>query len=240
MNERNVGTAGILGVGPGLGAAIAHRFAREGFSVALMARREESVSGVRREIEEAGGVALPIPTDATDPASVASALEKTRAELGDPEVFVYNAGAFQMGGILDLSPEKFDECFRANCAGAFYAARHVLPAMVENGSGTVLLTGATASLRGSANFSALTVGKFGLRALAQSMAREFGPQGVHVAHVVVDGQINTPRVRERFDGREDHTMLSPDAIAEAYWQLHVQDPTAWTQELDLRPAVESF
>ncbi|QIN84177.1 SDR family NAD(P)-dependent oxidoreductase [Rubrobacter tropicus] len=233
-------TAAILGVGPGLGSAVARRFAGEGFSVALMARREESVSGIRQEIEEGGGKARPIPTDATDPASVAAAFGEVRNSLGDPEVFVYNAGAFQMGGILDVSPEKFDECFKANCAGAFYAAQQVLPAMVEAGRGTVLLTGATAALRGSARFSALAVGKFGLRALAQSMAREFGPQGVHVAHVVIDGQIDTPRVREMSPGREDHTMLSPDAIAETYWLLHEQDPTAWTLEMDLRPAVEGF
>jgi NAD(P)-dependent dehydrogenase (short-subunit alcohol dehydrogenase family) len=232
--------AAVLGVGPGLGSAVARRFAREGFSVALMARREESVSGVRREIEESGGKALPVSTDATDPASVAAAFGQVRGELGDPGVFVYNAGAFQVGGILDLSPEKFDECFSTNCAGAFYAARHVLPAMVEGGGGTVLLTGATAALRGGARFSALAVGKFGLRALAQSMAREFGPQGVHVAHIVIDGQINTPRMREVSGGREDHTMLCPDAIAETYWHLHAQHPTAWTLELDLRPSVERF
>ena len=233
-------TAAVLGVGPGLGAAAARRFAREGFAVALMARREESVAGVREEIEGAGGRALPVSADATDPTSVAAAFDEVRSNLGAPEVFVYNAGAFQMGGILDLSPEKFDECFKANCAGAFYAAQQVLPAMVEAGRGTVLLTGATAALRGGARFSALAVGKFGLRALAQSMAREFGPQGIHVAHVVVDGQIDTPRVREMSPDREDHTMLSPDAIAETYWQLHSQHRTAWTLELDLRPAVESF
>ena len=233
-------TAAILGVGPGLGSAVARRFAREGFAVALMARREEGVSGVREEIESAGGTALPVATDATDPASVAAAFDRVRTELGDPEVLVYNAGAFQMGGILELTPEKFDECFRANCAGAFYAARHVLPGMVEGGRGTILLTGATAALRGGARFSALAVGKFGLRALGQSMAREFGPEGVHVAHVVVDGQINTPRLREASPDREDHTTLSPDAIAETYWQLHTQDKTAWTLELDLRPSVESF
>jgi NAD(P)-dependent dehydrogenase (short-subunit alcohol dehydrogenase family) len=125
-------------------------------------------------------------------------------------------------------------------SGAFYGARQVLPAMLGAGRGTVLLTGATASLRGSARFSALAVGKFGLRALAQSMAREFGPQGIHVAHVIIDGQINTPRMREMSPEREERTMLSPDAIAETYWQLHVQDPTAWTLELDLRPSVESF
>ncbi|HEV2093505.1 MAG TPA: SDR family NAD(P)-dependent oxidoreductase [Rubrobacter sp.] len=233
-------TAAILGVGPGLGAAVARRFAREGFAVALMARREESVAGVRGQIQDAGGSALPVSADATDPASVAAAFEEVRDTLGNPEVFVYNAGAFQMGGILDLSPEKFDECFKANCAGAFYAAQQVLPAMVEAGRGTVLLTGATAALRGGARFSALAVGKFGLRALAQSMAREFGPQGIHVAHAIIDGQIDTPRLRETSPDREDHTMLSPDAIAETYWQLHLQDSTAWTLELDLRPSVESF
>ena len=232
--------AAILGVGPGLGAALAKRFAREGFAVALMARREESVAAVREEIETAGGRASAVPTDATDPASVQAAFESVRSELGDPEVFVYNAGAFQMGGILDITPEKFDECFKANCAGAFYAVREVLPAMLEAGRGTILLTGATAALRGGARFSALAVGKFGLRALAQSMAREFGPQGIHVAHVVVDGQIDTPRVRERSPDREDHTMLAPAAIAETYWQLHSQDSSAWTLEMDLRPAVESF
>ena len=232
--------AAVLGVGPGLGAAIARRFAGEGFAVALMARREESVAAVREEIEDSGGEARPIPTDATDSGSVAASFERVRGELGDPEVFVYNAGAFQMGGVLEVSPPQFDECFRANCAGAFYAAREVLPAMVEAGHGTVLLTGASAALRGKARFSALAVGKFGLRALAQSMAREFGPQGIHVSHVIVDGQINTPRLREMSPDREDHTMLSPEAIAETYWQLHSQDRTAWTLELDLRPAVESF
>jgi NAD(P)-dependent dehydrogenase (short-subunit alcohol dehydrogenase family) len=232
--------AAILGVGPGLGAAVARRFAREGFAVALMARNEDGLSRIRQEIEEDGGAALSISADATDPASVEAAFGRVREGLGDPEIFVYNAGAFQMGGILEIPPDRFDECFRANCAGAFYAAQQVLPAMVEAGRGTILLTGATASLRGSARFSALAVGKFGLRALAQSMAREFGPQGIHVAHVVIDGQIDTPRVSERFPDREAHTMLSPDAIAETYWQLHIQDHTTWTQELDLRPAVESF
>ena len=205
-----------------------------------MARREESVAPVGEEIEDRGGKTMTVSADATDPDSVAAAFGRVREELGAPEVFVYNAGAFQMGGILDLSPQQFDDCFKANCAGAFYAAQQVLPAMVEDGHGTILLTGASAALRGKASFSALAVGKFGLRALAQSMARELGPQGVHVAHVIVDGQINTPRLREMMPDREDHTMLSPEAIAETYWQLHSQDRTAWTLELDLRPSVESF
>lgn len=232
--------AAVLGVGPGLGVAIARRFASEGFAVGLMARREESLSAVREEIEGKGGETLAVSTDATDAASVASAFEEVRESLGAPEVFVYNAGAFQMGGILEVSPEQFDECFRANCSGAFYGAQQVLPAMAERGRGTIILTGATAALRGSANFAALATGKFGLRALAQSMAREFGPQGIHVAHTVIDGQIDTPRLREAQPDREENTTLSPDAIAEAYWQLYSQDPTAWTLELDLRPAVETF
>lgn len=232
--------AAVLGVGPGLGASVARRFAREGYKTALMARSEESVSGVQQEIEDDGGEATAFSVDATDPASVEVAFGKVRDELGDPEVFVYNAGAFQMGSILEVTPEQFDFCFKANCAGAFYAAQQVLPAMQEAGRGTVLLTGATASMRGSAGFAALSTGKFGLRALSQSMAREFGPQGVHVAHVIVDGQINTPRVREMSPDREENTMLSPDAIAETYWQLHTQDPTAWTLELDVRPSPESF
>jgi NAD(P)-dependent dehydrogenase (short-subunit alcohol dehydrogenase family) len=230
----------ILGAGPGLGAAIAGRFAREGFAVGLMARRKENLSAIREELEDANGTGMTVEADATDAESVAQAFDRVREGLGDPEVFVYNAGAFQMGSILDLTPEQFDNCFRANCSGAFYGAQQVLPAMMEKGSGTIILTGATASLRGSANFAALATGKFGLRALAQSMAREFGPQGIHVAHVVIDGQIDTPQLRESQPDREESTTLSPDAIADIYWQLHTQDPRAWTLELDLRPAVEKF
>jgi NAD(P)-dependent dehydrogenase (short-subunit alcohol dehydrogenase family) len=236
----NGNVAAVLGVGPGLGATVARRFAREGFAVGLMARGEVSLGAAQEEVEGSGGTALAVAADAADAASVASAFGRVREELGEPEVFVYNAGAFQMGGILELSPEQFDDCFRANCSGAFYGAQQVLPAMAERGRGTVILTGATAALRGSARFAALATGKFGLRALAQSMAREFGPQGIHVAHVIIDGQINTPRLREDQPDREESTTLSPEAIAETYWQLHAQDPTAWTLELDLRPALESF
>lgn len=232
--------AAVVGVGPGLGAAVARRFAREGYAAALVARREESLAGAKNEIEAAGGTVLPVTTDATDPESVARAFERIRGELGDPEVLVYNAGAFQMGGILEVEPEKFDECLRANCSGAFYAAQQSLPAMAEAGRGTVILTGATAAMRGGARFSALATGKFALRALAQSAAREFGPQGVHVSHVVIDGQIETPALRQRSPEREGSTTLDPEAIAETYWQLHVQDPRTWTLELDLRPSVESF
>lgn len=230
----------ILGVGPALGAALARRFVQEGFAVALMARSIEKLHPLQADIEQQGGKALSIATNATDPNSVAAAFEHVRQQLGDPEVFIYNAGAFQAGGILDITPQQFEDCWKANCFGAFLGAQQVLPAMIERGRGTILLTGATAALRGSARFSCLAVGKFGLRALAQSLAREFGPQGIHVAHIIIDGQIDTPNLRANSPERSPHTVLAPSAIAETYWQLYQQDATAWTLELDLRPAVEKF
>ncbi|MEI2582430.1 SDR family NAD(P)-dependent oxidoreductase [Scytonema sp. PRP1] len=230
----------VLGVGPGLGAAVAHRFAREGFAVGLMARSSQQLTQIQSEIEQSGGKALSVTVDATDAASVKAAFEEVSSQLGSPEVFVYNAGAFKMAGILELTPEEFEQNWKVNCFGAFLAVQQVLPAMIERGGGTILLTGATAAVRGSAKFAALAVGKFGLRALAQSLAREFGSQGIHVAHIIIDGMINTPRVRAMASEREDNTLLAPEAIAQTYWQLYQQDATAWTLELDLRPAVEKF
>ncbi len=230
----------VLGVGKGLGSAIAHRFAREGFSVGLIARSADQLTKIQSDLENSGGKALSVTADVTDPISIAAALDLIRLKLAPPEVLVYNAGIYKFNGILELSPEQFEYCWKVNCFGAFVAAQQVLPAMVERGQGTILLTGATASLRGSAQFSALAVGKFGLRALAQSLAREFGVQGIHVAHIIIDGMINTPNIRELFPQKEEHTLLSPDAIAETYGQLYKQDSTAWTLEIDLRPAVENF
>jgi NAD(P)-dependent dehydrogenase (short-subunit alcohol dehydrogenase family) len=238
MSERKV--AVVLGVGPGLGAAAARRFARAGFAVGLMARGQDKLTPVQQDIEKAGGAALSVPTDATDTASVTAGFNQVREKLGPPDVFIYNAGAFAMGGILDITPEQFEQCWKANCLGGFLGAQQVLPNMVKSGHGTILLTGATASIRGGARFSCLAVGKFGLRALAQSLAREFGPQGIHVAHIIIDGQIDIERPGRDASQRSKHTMLSPEAIAESYWQLHSQDATAWALELDLRPAVEKF
>jgi len=235
--ERKV--AAVMGVGPGLGAAIACRFARGGFALGLMARCAEKLAPIHGDIERGGGIARSIPADATDPDSVAAAFAQLGEQLGDPEVFVYNAGAFEMSGVLDISPEQFEQCWKANCFGGFLGAKEVLPPMLARQRGTIIFTGATASLRGSARFACLAVGKFGLRALAQSLAREFGPEGIHVAHVVIDGMIDTPRIRSLASDRAA-VLLSPEAIAEAYWQLHAQERTAWTMELDLRPAVEKF
>jgi NAD(P)-dependent dehydrogenase (short-subunit alcohol dehydrogenase family) len=241
MTANAAGTAAIVGVGPGLGRALAIRFAEGGFAVALMARSEEASRAIQTEITASGGVARSFACDASDESSTRSAFARVRAELADPEVLVYNAGAFQMGGVLQLSPVDLERTWRINCLGGLLTAQAVLPRMLERGRGTILFTGATAALRGSANFASLAVGKFGLRALAQSMARELGPRGIHVAHVVIDGGIDTPRVRAMIAARGSApTLLSPAAIAETYWHLHAQDPSAWTHELDLRPSVEKF
>ena len=240
MNTNTTKVAAVVGAGPGLGAALAFRFAREGYTVGLFARREETLRQGRDMVHEAGGHAAAYLTDATDAGSVRESFARLRAEHGAPEVCIYNAGLFRMAGFLETSPEDFDASWRINCLGAALCAREVLPAMLEQGHGTLLFTGATASLRGGPRSASFAAGKFGLRALAQSLAREFGPRGIHVAHVIIDGVIDTARARPRGGGAQAAQQLSPDAIAETYWQLHRQDPSAWTQELDVRPAPEKF
>lgn len=230
----------VVGVGPGLGASAARRFAAEGFDVALVARRKDALDPIAAEIEATGRRALSTPADAGDPAAVERAYAEIQTTLGAPSVLIYNTGAFHVGGILDLSPQVFESAWKTLCFGGFLWARAAAPAMLARSSGTMIFTGATASLRGGARFSGLAVGKFGLRALAQSLARELQPKGVHVAHVVIDGQIDTERVRNMMPGRPAAEMLSPDAIADTYFQLHAQPASSWTQELDLRPAAEKF
>jgi NAD(P)-dependent dehydrogenase (short-subunit alcohol dehydrogenase family) len=233
-------TALIVGAGPGLGLSLARRFGREGYAVAMVARRQAVLAELAAQLDSLGPRLKTYAADATDPAAVGEVCAATLRDLGEPSVLIYNAGSYLPGGIADITPEQFEAAWKTGCMGAFLFARALLPAMADAGRGTVLLTGATAALRGGKGFATLAVPKFGLRALAQSMAREYGPQGVHVAHVVIDGQIDTPRLRERDPDRPAHTLLAPDAIAETYWQLHCQDATAWTQELDLRPSLERF
>jgi len=240
MSENKV--IAVVGVGPGLGTTVPVRFAREGYAVGLIARGQDKLDAARGVLEDGGATVATVAADGTDEAQVASAFAALKDQLGAPDVLVYNAGAFVRGGILELSAQDFVSSWNANCLGAFLAAQQVLPDMVARKQGTILLTGATGSMRGGARFSCLAVGKFGLRALGQSMAREFGPQGIHVAHIVVDGQIANPRTLERFTSgeRADDSFLSPDAIAETYWQLHAQHPTSWSHEVDVRPYLEKF
>ncbi|MEO6925023.1 MAG: SDR family NAD(P)-dependent oxidoreductase [Rhodanobacter sp.] len=230
----------IVGVGPGLGTALAERFAHEGHAVALLSRSAAHRAPITDRIRAGGGSAHGFDCDVGEPESVAAAFAQVRAALGDPEVLVYNAGLFAVGGLLELSPADFENAWRVNCFGGFLAAREVAPAMLERGRGTLLFTGATAALRGGARFAGLAVGKFGLRALAQSLAREFGPQGIHVAHVIIDGQINSDVARQRSPERSADSFIEPAAIADAYWKLHTQPRSAWTQEQDLRPCGERF
>ncbi len=233
-------TTAIVGVGPGLSAALARRFAAEGHAIALLSRSAEHRTPVIEAIEQQGGAAQGFDCDAGGPGSVSQAFASIRESLGNPDILIYNAGSFAAGGILEMEPERFEAAWRVNCYGGFLAAREVLPAMLEAGAGTILFTGATAAIRGGAKFAGLAVGKFGLRALAQSLAREFAPQGIHIAHIVIDGQIGGPKNRERQPERAEETFLAPEAIAESYWQLYRQPRSAWTQELDLRPHVEKF
>ncbi|HET7370570.1 MAG TPA: SDR family NAD(P)-dependent oxidoreductase [Gammaproteobacteria bacterium] len=228
----------VIGVGPALGSAVARRFAGAGFAVALMARGTGTTGPLAQEL---GDAAAAFPMDAADPEAVERAFADAAERFGAaPSVLVYNAGRFATGNVADIRPDEFEACWRINCMGGFLAAKAALGPMLAAGRGTIIFTGATASLRGGKGFANLAVGKFGLRALAQSLAREVGPRGVHVVHALIDGQIDTPPIRERQPERESHTLLSPDAIADTYLALHTQDRTAWTQELDLRPAVEAF
>ena len=230
----------IIGAGPGLGAALAARFAAGGCALALLSRHATSRASALMKAATGKHPPVGYDCDVGDPVSIAAAFTQMRATQGDPTVLIYNAGVFLQGGILELDPALFESAWRVNCHGAFLTAREVLPAMLAAGTGTILCTGATAALRGGSRFAGLAVGKFGLRALTQSMAREFGPRGIHVAHVVIDGQIGTPAAREREPERAADTLLEPAAIAESYWQLYRQPRSAWTLEQDLRPYAEKF
>ena len=239
------GIALVVGVGPGLGAALARRFAKDGMQVAAAARDAARLEPLARELGELGPGGRAYACDATDEAAVKSLFGQVKADLGEPDLVVYNAGAFVRAAVADIEIEEFERCWRALCLGGFLvgrAAARLMTARAEAGGtgGTIIFTGATASLRGGANFANLAVGKFGLRALAQSMARELGPLGVHVAHTIIDGQIESERYAELAKDRPDDGLLVPDAIAESYLNLHRQHRSAWTQELDLRPWVEKF
>jgi len=230
----------VLGVGPGLGASVAKRFARAGYAVAMMARTADRLNTFKEDIEKEGGVALGVPTDASNEQSIRTAFAEIRSKLGDVDVLCFNAGSFARGGILDIKPSQMADLFSLTVLGCMTSSQEVLPGMLAKKKGTILITGATASLRGGAGFSGLAVPKFALRALAQSMAREFAPQGVHVAHIIVDGQINTPRQVAMQPDRPLGSFLDSDVLAEQYFQLHSQPSTVWTHELDVRPNVEKW
>jgi len=229
----------VVGVGAGLGAALARRFA-QGYAVALVARSDDVTSALAKEIRGAGGVALPVRSDAAVAAQVAAAYEQIRKELGTPDVLVYNGGRRPFGTLVDTTPEVFEETWRGHTLGAFLWSRQVAPAMIERRHGTILFTGATAGVKPGPSSAAFAPAKFAVRGLAQVMSRDLHPQHVHVAYVNVDGAIDMPVVRQFLPNLQDEDLLKPSAIADAFWYLAHQDESAWSHEIDVRPFKERF
>ena len=234
----------VAGVGEGLGGAVARRFARGGHPTVLVARSADRLARIAAGIEAAGGRGIAYVADLREESAVAKLFDDVEAEIGPIDVAVFNTGANYRASILDTPADMFEKVWRLGCYAGFLVGREAARHMVPRGRGTIIFTGATASLRGSAQFAAFAAAKGGVRQVAQAMARELGPQGIHVASVIIDGMIDSQRVRERFAERlaqlPPDGMLRPDDIAETYWQLHQQPRDAWTFEVDLRPWAERF
>jgi NAD(P)-dependent dehydrogenase (short-subunit alcohol dehydrogenase family) len=234
----------IVGAGDATGGAIARRFARQGFTACVTRRTAAKLAPLVDRIEADGGKARAFGCDARKEEETAALVATIEREVGPIEAAVFNIGANVRFPIRETTARVYFKVWEMGCFAGFLMGREVAKAMVPRGRGSILFTGATASVRGSAGFAAFAGAKHGLRALAQSMARELGPQGIHVAHVVIDGAIDTEFIRTNFPERhalmERGGILSPDSIAEAYWQLHVQPRDAWTHELDLRPWIEAW
>lgn len=237
--------AWVVGVGAsaGLGAALGRRFAQGGLKVVLTGRNEARLRSVATEIIDRGGQAHALPGDISIPSEVTRLAEGIPA-LGRLSSAIFNAGNMVRGTALSLSPGEFESTWRGSAYAGFLFVRATLPLLLESGGGSLLVTGATASVRGGGAFIAFASAKAALRSVAQSAAREYGPQGVHVAHIVIDGGINGERLQkgapDRLAQAGEDGLLRPDAIAETYWQLHLQPRNAWTHELDLRPFKERF
>lgn len=240
------GKAVVVGVGPveGLGGVLCRKLAAEGLRVFVAGRTPEKIDAVVSVIEKERGAATAVQTDTVSAADVAQLFERVDQAPGSLEVVVYNAGNAAFGGVLDMDPKEFERVWRVTCLGGFLVAQQAGRRMVDAGHGSLLFTGATASVKARPPFVAFASAKFALRGLAQALARDWGPKGVHVAHVVIDGAIGgekikqgLPQVAERLG---DDGMVGLDGLAEAYWALHVQPKTAWTHEIDVRTYKETW
>mgnify|MGYP001333007308 CR=1 FL=1 len=233
----------IIGSGDYLGSAIARRFAKEGFHAVGTRRRGDIVKFVK-EIEDSGGKATGIHSDARNELQVVEMIERVENEIGTIEVFIFNIGGNVKFSILDTTTRVYKKVWEMCALAGFLTGREVARRMVSRKTGTIIFTGATASVRGNSGFSAFAGGKHALRALAQSMAKELMPQNVHVAHVIIDGPIDTAWTRKRFPDmvkeRPEDGLLKPDDIAETYWAIHNQKRSAWTFETDIRPWIEPW
>ncbi|MSP02766.1 MAG: SDR family NAD(P)-dependent oxidoreductase [Acetobacteraceae bacterium] len=241
MEQRHASVA-IVGAGDYIGAAIARRFAREGLLVHAGRRNGDKLAPLVQEIEAAGGRCIGKTLDARQEDAVTRFIAE--ADAAAPlEAVVFNIGGNVNFPILDTTERVFRKVWEMACYAGFLTGREAARAMLPRGRGSIFFTGATASLRGGKGYAAFASAKFGLRAIAQSMARELGPQGLHVAHLVIDSGVDTAWVRERMAARGaigDRTLMDPASIGEIYWQLHQQPRDAWTHELDARPFSETF
>lgn len=223
----------IVGTGPGLSASLARRFAANGLAVSVAARRTDKLAGLCAETGAAAHAC-----DASDPGAVAALFAAVEAAQGAPDVVVYNASARVRGPVAELDPGEVQRALSISAFGAFLVAQQAARRMLPKGHGAILLSGATAGVKGFANSASFAMGKFALRGLAQSMAREMSPQGVHVAHFVIDGGIRS--AARPVPNEAPDSLLSPDAIAETYWHVMHQHRSAWSWEVELRPWVERF
>lgn len=244
MAEQQKKVVLVIGAGDATGGAIAKRFAREGYVACVTRRQAEKLQPLIDEIRAAGGQAHGFGSDARKEEEVAELVETIERDIGPIEAFVFNIGANVPCSILEETPRKYFKIWEMACFAGFLTAQAVARRMVARERGTLLFTGATAGTRGAAGFAAFAGAKHGLRALAQSMARELGPRNIHVAHVVVDGAIDTAFIRDSFPERyalkDQDGILDPAHIADSYWFLHAQPRDAWTFELDLRPWMERW
>jgi len=226
----------VAGFGPGNGAAFTKRFASEGYRVAMLARSEAPMHEMEKVLPAAKGYV----TDVTDPAAVGETFARIRKDLGAVDVLIHNAARWMMKPFLETTPDDLEKVWRANALSFLLCAQEAARDMLAAGRGAIIAIGATASVRGGPNFAAFASAKAAMRSLAQSMARGLGPRGIHVAHVVIDGAIDTPRIRAMIPGQKDEIFLKPDAIADTIFHLARQDPSAWTFEVDIRPFGESW
>ncbi len=226
----------VAGAGPGNGVALARRFAEGGYAVALLARDETKTQSMAGDIEGTRGYAC----DVADPHSVDRTFKKITADLGTVDVLLFNAGSGVFKGVEDITPDEFEAAWRVNAYGSLLCAQAVIPAMKAKGAGAIIFTGATASLRGGKATAAFAPAKAAQRSLAQSMARTLWPQGIHVALMIVDGVVNSPRIREAMPDRPDTFFVDPAGVAEMAWLLTHQNRQAWSFEVETRPFDESW
>jgi NAD(P)-dependent dehydrogenase (short-subunit alcohol dehydrogenase family) len=237
IDKRSERVAIVAGVGPGLGAALVRKLTREGCCIGMFARSPKFIGELAAKL---GEDALAVPTDVSDAKQVAAGFRKVRQRLGPIEILIAHASGPVGEGLIKTTPDQFEQSWRIAVLGGFLCAREAVRDMLKRGTGTIIFTGATSSVRGRGGAVAFSSAKFAVRGLAQSLAVELWPRGIHVAHVIIDGVIGTPKVRRAYKPSTKEPLLKPEAIADSYWDLIQQDRSAWSLEIDLRPHTEAF